>query len=407
MTFRKTIFWLHLISGCLAGVIVLIMSVTGVLLTYERQMIDWLDRGQLAAIQPGGQLMPLEALLAAQAAPPTTVTLRSEAGAPVLLAYGRERMVYVDPHSGAALGKGHTGIRKFFQSMTSWHRWLGQEGSGRQTARAITGACNLAFLFLVVSGLYIWMPRRWSAASVRAITWFNGKASGKARDFNWHNVIGFWSLVPLFFVVASGVVMSYPWANALVYRMTGNEVPAIAGGPGGGGPPRAEEGRGPGGGRQREGGREARGDERRPSTPSYEGIDRAVEVAKQQDPAWRILTLRLAGPRKAPLSFTVDRAERGRPDLRITVTIDRATAEVVKVERFSEQNSGRQLRTWLRWIHTGEAGGVIGQTVAGLVSMGAVFLVYTGIALSLRRFAGWRRRRKREIEPVGETASVS
>lgn len=384
MTFRKTIFWLHLISGCLAGVIVLIMSVTGVLLTYERQMIDWLDRGQLTAIQPGGQAMPLEALLAAQAAPPTTVTLRSEAGAPVLLAYGREGMVYVDPHSGATLGKGHTGIRKFFQSMTSWHRWLGQEGPGRQTARAITGACNLAFLFLVVSGLYIWMPRRWSAASVRAITWFNGKATGKARDFNWHNVIGFWSLVPLFFVVVSGVVMSYPWANALVYKMTGNEVPVA-----GGGPPR-------------DGGREGR-----PSAPSYEGIDRLVEVAKQQDPSWQILTLRLAGPRKAPLTFTLDRAERGRPDLRTTVTIDRATAEVVKVERFSEQNAGRRLRTWLRWIHTGEAGGVIGQTLAGAVSLGAVFLVYTGIALSLRRFAAWRRRRKREIEPVGETASVS
>ncbi|MGC4051225.1 MAG: PepSY-associated TM helix domain-containing protein [Paludibaculum sp.] len=403
MTFRKCIFWLHLLSGCVAGVIVLVMSVTGVLLTYERQMIDWFDRGQLAAQKPGGQTMPLEALLTAQVAPPTTVTLRAGAGEPVVLAYGREGMVYVDPYTGETLGKGHSGIRKFFQSMTSWHRWLGQEGPGRQTARAITGACNLAFLFLVVSGLYIWMPRRWTAASVRAITWFNGRATGKARDFNWHNVIGFWSLVPLLLVVASGVVMSYPWANALVYRMTGNEVPAAGGGPGGGGPPRAEEGRGPGGGRPREG----RNEERRPATPSYEGIDRLVEVAKQQDPSWRILTLRLAGPRRAPLTFTLDRAERGRPDLRTTVTLDRATADVVKVERFSDQNSGRQLRTWLRWIHTGEAGGVIGQTVAGLVSLGAVFLVYTGVALSLRRFAAWRRRRNRQTDPVDEAAAVS
>ncbi|MBN9659037.1 MAG: PepSY domain-containing protein [Acidobacteria bacterium] len=380
MPFRKTIFWLHLISGCVAGAIVLVMSVTGVLLTYERQMIDWFDRGQLAAAKPGGQPMPLEALLAAQAAPPTTVTLRPEAGAPVLLAYGREGTVYVDPYTGATLGRGHAGIRKFFQSMTSWHRWLGQEGSGRQMARAITGACNLAFLFLVVSGLYIWMPRRWSPASVRAITLFNGKATGKARDFNWHNVIGFWSLVPLFFVVASGVVMSYPWANALVYKMTGHDVPAL-----GGGPPR----------------------EGRPSTPSFEGIDRLVEVAKQQDPSWRILTLRPAGPRRAPLSITLDRAERGRPDLRTTVSLDRASAAVVKVERFSDQNAGRQLRTWLRWIHTGEAGGVLGQTLAGAVSLGAVFLVYTGIALSLRRFAAWIRRRKRETRPVDEAAPVS
>ncbi|MGJ5820907.1 PepSY-associated TM helix domain-containing protein [Paludibaculum fermentans] len=376
MTFRKTLFWLHLISGCVAGAIVLVMSVTGVLLTYERQMIDWFDRGQLAPSKPGGQAMPLETLLAAQPSAPTTVTLRAEAGAPVLLAYGREGLVYVDPHTGAALGKGHTGARKFFQSMTSWHRWLGQDGPGRQTARAITGACNLAFLFLVVSGLYLWMPRRWTGASVRAITWFNGKATGKARDFNWHNVIGFWSLAPLFFVVASGVVMSYPWANALVYKMTGSEAPVV-----GGGPPR----------------------EGRPSKPSYAGIDRALAAAKRLDPSWRILTVRLTGP----LAVTLDRAERGRPDLRTTVTIDRATAEVVKVERFSDQNAGRRLRTWLRWIHTGEAGGVLGQTVAGVVSLGAVFLVYTGIALSLRRFVAWRRRRDREPKQADRAAAVS
>jgi len=34
---RKTIFWLHLACGVSAGVVVLMMSVTGVVLTYERQ----------------------------------------------------------------------------------------------------------------------------------------------------------------------------------------------------------------------------------------------------------------------------------------------------------------------------------------------------------------------------------
>ncbi len=168
MTFRKTIFWLHLISGCVAGVIVLIMSVTGVLLTYERQTIDWFDRGLRAPQQAGRPRMPLEAILAAQPAAPTTVTLRADPNEPVMLTYGREGTVYVDAYTGATLGKGHSGVRKFFQSMTSWHRWLGQEGPGRQTARAITGACNLAFLFLVMSGLVLWWPRRWTAASLRA-----------------------------------------------------------------------------------------------------------------------------------------------------------------------------------------------------------------------------------------------
>ncbi len=36
--FRKTIFWAHLISGILAGLVIFMMSLTGVLITYERQI---------------------------------------------------------------------------------------------------------------------------------------------------------------------------------------------------------------------------------------------------------------------------------------------------------------------------------------------------------------------------------
>jgi hypothetical protein len=39
----------------------------------------------------------------------------------------------------------------------------------------------------------------------------------------------------------------------------------------------------------------------------------------------------------------------------------------------------------MRFAHTGEQYGVVGQTVAGLASLAACFLVYTGIALAWRR----------------------
>ena len=41
---RKILFWGHLIVGCAAGLVILILSVTGVLLAYERQVIAWVDR---------------------------------------------------------------------------------------------------------------------------------------------------------------------------------------------------------------------------------------------------------------------------------------------------------------------------------------------------------------------------
>ena len=51
------------------------------------------------------------------------------------------------------------------------------------------------------------------------------------------------------------------------------------------------------------------------------------------------------------------------------------------------------MRTILRFAHTGEVLGLPGQTIAGIASAGGVVLVYTGLALSLRRFVAWRRRR--------------
>ena len=43
MKLRSFIFWPHLITAVSAGLVILLMSVTGVLLTYERQMLAWAD----------------------------------------------------------------------------------------------------------------------------------------------------------------------------------------------------------------------------------------------------------------------------------------------------------------------------------------------------------------------------
>ncbi len=50
--FRSVLFWMHLAAGVFAGVVVLIMSVTGVALTYEKQMLEWADRRAWSAPSP-------------------------------------------------------------------------------------------------------------------------------------------------------------------------------------------------------------------------------------------------------------------------------------------------------------------------------------------------------------------
>ena len=65
MSFRKLVFWIHLAIGCLAGAIILIMSVTGVLLMYQRQVTNWFARDPRAASpRARAARLPMETVLA-------------------------------------------------------------------------------------------------------------------------------------------------------------------------------------------------------------------------------------------------------------------------------------------------------------------------------------------------------
>jgi uncharacterized iron-regulated membrane protein len=374
--FRKALFWLHLAAGLAAGTVIFIMAVTGVLLAYERQITEWSERGLHAAPpSPGAPRLPAEALLAAAAGvpgvSPTSLTVQSDPAAPASVSLGRERTVYVNPYTGALLGEGSPKTRAFFRKVTDVHRWLGVSGERRGLARGITGACNLGFLILVLSGPFLWLPGRWTRSQVRNVAWFRRGLGGKARDFNWHNVIGLWTAAPLLLIVTTGVVMSYPWANSLLFRAVGEEPPARPG------PERGPE---------RERGGEA---------PSLDGLDALWARAEGQVPGWQSIALRLPGSAEAPVVFTIARGQRGRPDLRAQLTLDRRSGAVVKWEPFAGQSPGRRLRSWGRFTHTGEAGGLAGQTLAGLASAGAAVLVWTGFALAWRRL--FARRPARQV----------
>ena len=400
--FRTVLFWCHLALGVTAGLTILVMSVTGALLAFQPQILAVLERQvrRVPVKEPGLARVRIDTMVAAAArykpdALPTGLTLESGADRAAAIAFGRDGTVYVDPYTGKVLGEGASRARATFQAMTEWHRWLGQDGPWRSTARAITGASNFAFLGLAVSGLYLWWPRKWSRSRVKAVTMFDGQARGKARDFNWHNVIGFWCAPVLIVLTATAVVMSYPWANDLLYRLAGSTPPsaAAAGGPGGA----------PGGGR---GGRQARGDRdgeqsRGPRSESEtpaarqpflaaENLDLLWTRAEAQMPTWGSIAMRIAPRPGSNVSFTLTDAAHWNRFARSQLTLDAVTGAVVRWEPYVDTSLGQKARGWVRFGHTGELAGWPGQLVAGIACVGGSFLVWTGLSLALRRLVGWR-----------------
>ncbi len=296
--------------------------------------------------------------------------------------------MFVNPYTGKILGEGSARLRKFFSTVEDVHRWLGVGGEGRSSGRAVTGACNLIFLILVTTGPFLWWPKQWNKDNLKKITLFRGGAWVRARDWNWHNVLGFWCVVPLFLIVITGVIMSYAWANNLLYRMTGNALPP---------PPAGQfvpE-------RSQNSGQRTEHGKHRSENSRFDGLEKLFARAGQQVPDFTTISLRLPNPPANTLTFSIDRGNGGRPDLRSQLTLDRATGEIVRLEAFSSYNRGRQLRAWARFTHTGEAGGRLGQTIAVIASAGASLLVFTGLSLAVRRFFAWKGRPVKVLTTAG------
>ncbi len=384
MTFRKTIFWIHLFCGIFTGIVVLIMSVTGVALTYQKQVTAWADK-RAYRIQSTAGAVPLSAAALVEEfrkaqpdATPLNIILSSDPVMPASITTAPNTAYFVNPYTGELLGAGSHGVRTFFRIMTDLHRWLAFSGENRKIGKAITGICNSIFLFLAVSGFYLWWPRRWSIGIFRAVAWFRAGLPGKKRDANWHNVFGFWCLVPLILIIISAVVISYPWASKLVFRMAGSKLSMQAGPPRPGGPRGPMPGNGP---------------SQKPIALQLESLDRMVANIQKSAEGWKSISFQLPTVADKTIAFTVDSGSGVKPQLRSTVTADAATGEIVKSEKFGDLDPGVRARLWMRFVHTGEYYGAPGQTIAGIASAAGAILVWTGLALTFRRYFSWMRRR--------------
>jgi uncharacterized iron-regulated membrane protein len=380
-----------LVLGVSAGTFIFIMAATGVMLAFERQITDFVDRDIRWVSVPYAPDPPpvgdlLEAVRRSGAGEPSAIILWNAAQAATQFSIGRGKTIYVDPYSGAILGPSSAAARNFFSEVEQLHRSLGAPLGSKGLGHWLAAISNLLFGGLILLGMFLWLPRKWSWKAVRASIAFRSGLRGRARDWNWHNVLGIWCAVPLLVIALTGVVMSFPWANVLLFRLSGSTPPVLGRGPGevprhGGDFPIANE-------------------------PNY---DRLLAVSKTFDPDWRTITLNLVHDANSPVQLTVDNGAGGQPQKRTQYLLNRDTGAVLKRATFSDGSLGQRLRSFVRFGHTGEWGGGAGQLIAAIVSLAACVLVYTGLSLSIRRLLASRKRMRPSISaqvPVPEQALV-
>lgn len=369
MNIRKTFFWLHLIIGCSAAIFIFLMSITGVALTYERQMIKAAERSDYP-VAPAASTTTLslsEILMIASGYPTkktAEIVVENQPNAPVIVKDGRKKVAYLNPYTGAEIAVPGQGTKTFFRKLRAFHRWLTLDGKFSETGRWVNGIANIIFLVLILSGLYLWLPKRFKSRAFKQRLTLSGNYPNKsARNYQWHNVFGIYMAPILFVLVVTAFFFSFKWPGNTLKELVSTESVALA----------------------------------KPVEVSTHqaaqqlSVEQQLAKVKALYPHWQNIQFSLDLILTNNKVYKVDNGNGGEPQKRLKVLLNSTTGDVVQVQKFEQLSTYSQLRSYIRFLHTGEAFGPFGQTIAGLASLLACLLVYTGAMLSWRR---WKNSRK-------------
>lgn len=210
----KTVFGqLHLWLGLASGLIVFIICLTGTILAFEKNIEDWFNR-KAAYVEPQGEKLPVDVLVAnykQQHSVPISRLRDYDNPKRATYIYGRDMetdqrvYTYYNPYTGKETGQLNAAASNFFSQTMRLHRWL----LVRNPGRLIVGIATTIFLFMLLSGLILWWPRK--RAKLKNSLRINRKAPWKIINYQLHNVLGFYSLIFLFVMAFSGLYIGQKW----------------------------------------------------------------------------------------------------------------------------------------------------------------------------------------------------
>lgn len=362
---RKTLFWSHLVVGVSVGIIIFIMSATGVLLTYEKQLLEWDESRYKVSLQLDKQKLSIDEILdIARAKHPDEdhfYIRQFQDQSRAIPVWAGQNSYLISPYTGEVLQTGESRVLESVHWLTDLHRWLAFTGENQKIGKEVTAYSNLLFIFLIITGAYLWLPRRIRWSSIKQHSLFKRRYKNThAKHFNWHHVFAIWAIIPLFVIAITATVFHFHWANDALYSIYNEEAP---------GPRQKREPVALIDGKQ-----------------TYERLfGKAKQHALESGVSdWHSMWLEF-GREAGNTRFWIDPSLGNSYERAYALFLDNDTANVVRVKRGEDWSRGDQAWGVARFLHTGEYYGIVGQTIAGFSSLAACFLVFTGFTLSWRR----------------------
>jgi len=203
---RKLLHTLHLWLGLISGMLLILVALTGCVLAFEDELRD-LTQHDLLYVEPRErpQLNIEQILSIAQQHDPhiklNQIRYYGDPGKAVQVYTRDKKIIAVNPYTGAVLGTRDT-KKDPLSVILAFHRTLLLGKTGETIIY-----CNVwIFLFMLVSGLVIWLPRK--IKQLRHNFSLKLRAPAKKRNYDLHRMLGFYAWVPLFLIAITGISMA-------------------------------------------------------------------------------------------------------------------------------------------------------------------------------------------------------
>ena len=212
--------WLHLWLGLISGIIIVIVSLTGAILTFEQELRVLFQPYQSVKEEnrpflPPSQLS--EKVIKTYNLPSVAGVFYQGAGRSAVVPYYGDRknyvVIYVNPYTAEILH--HQRLNNdFYRIMLEGHYqlWL-----PRPIGKPIVAYATLIFVLLLISGLILWWPKRWTKTSRQASFYIKTKARFRRLNYDLHNVLGFYSLIFALILGLTGMVYGMKWFYDAAY----------------------------------------------------------------------------------------------------------------------------------------------------------------------------------------------
>lgn len=377
--FRK----LHLWVSIPFGVVITITCFTGAILVFESDIIEWCNR-DMTTVEPKEKALPVKQLIGRveplldDGVTITGVTIPDDPSQAykVNLSKPHRAGVYIDQYTGNIKGKYERPA--FFETMRRLHRWLmvpGPKNEGTHWGKIIVGTSTLAFLTILITGIVIWWPRNRTILNNRLkIAVKKGK---KRLLHDLHVTGGFYAMMLLLAMAATGLTWSFEWYSNCFYSMLGVETTK-------------EDGK-----VQRQ---PSQTDATTQATMQVDtttqatqhaaeeccGTDywqKAFETVKSQSRNYKTITI-------SEGAITVEKDGLGNQRASDRYTFDNKNGEITSFKPYSSSSEQNKASGWVRTLHVGTWGGWVTKILYFLVALFGSTLPVTGYYLWFRRLYG-------------------